>query len=209
MKPRFHAHGIESRTAPSVGARRLDDAGKAMKKNGSVLMLVMLFTLVLTLIGFAVIYIFGMEEIASRTEIVNARVLYLADSGIELAKAWMINIVKFPEVVNVNYKLPFDPFETSPKTITFSDGVVGHIYVWIIPDPNNDINYGGGYGNNGHYVIVSSGTITVGASPGPVYETIKCVSERVYISTTTSLSNLEYKVIPNTWNEKPTQRIYN
>jgi hypothetical protein len=178
--------------------------------------------LILSTIGLAVIYIFGMEEIASRTEISASRALYLADGGIDLTKGWLVNYQGFPEWVNKD-RNPFKPF--TPLAVTYTDEgttVNGTIDVLLTPKrapPAGDDNQAGnitlsnprGTGERyGYYFISSSGILTMGSTPGQISKTIKNITATIYMSTVTPTAQnpngLVYRVINNSWNEKPLKR---
>jgi len=168
---------------------------------GAILMLVLIFSVILSTLGLAVIYIFGMQEIASRGEIANSKALYLANAGIEQAKGWLIKKQLFPEYVNAGA-----PFALTNFNLAYPEGVSpGLIDVSIWPKAGNRVNIGPP-DIDGYYALISSGTM-----PGPGYSTVKNISVYVYISTkawnSVDQSSFTFEVVPNSWNEKPTKRI--
>lgn len=58
-------------------------------KRGSVLMLVVIFSLIVTLLGFAVIYMNGLEYLAVRRDLMDERALLMAEGGLDVGRAFL------------------------------------------------------------------------------------------------------------------------
>jgi Tfp pilus assembly protein PilX len=175
-------------------------------KKGAVLMLVMVFMLVLSILGLAVMNICGWEEIFSNTGIVNLRVFYLADSGIELAKGWLVAQNQFPENINANYSYPntFSPPGCQPG-VTYSGTypMSGSVAVSISPVIGNNVNMNDPSKSVcGKYTINSTGMISQGS-----FTKSQNVSLIVFISTVTGpvpgVPVFNYSILPDSWIENP------
>jgi Tfp pilus assembly protein PilX len=57
---------------------------KIRNERGSVLMLVVIFSLVMCLVGFAVLYMNGMEYLSTRRDLLDSRAALLADAGLAM-----------------------------------------------------------------------------------------------------------------------------
>ncbi len=192
-----------------------------MKKKGpggAVLLLVLIFLMILTTVGLAVIYIFGMEALASRTELINSRAYYQADGGIDMMKGWLVNAQEFPEWdVHGNGRGAWSPF--APQTITYpgAGGMTAQIAVQIVPSQNPNVSTvkprDFGFSSYGYYCISSSGIMTVGVNPGSTFVTTKNITEIVCVSSaaasvwSTIGSSFTYRVIQNSYYERPVKRI--
>jgi len=193
----------------------------------------MVFMLILSTIGLAIIYMSGMEEMASRAEIVGSRALYLADGGIELGKECLAAYPGFPEWYNTVAitsndvtlrRKPFSPFPDYP--VSYPDAgtsLQASVSVLITPNSDPSINMVGtlnlqdprGTGEaRGYYTISAIAKMIVGSYPGSRYTQTKMVSTMIFMSTKTwtvgdsvAESSYSYKVVPNSWQEFPSERI--
>jgi hypothetical protein len=58
-------------------------------ERGSILLLVVIFTMIMSLLGFAIIYMDGNELMAVRRQVLNTRAALLADAGLEMGRGFL------------------------------------------------------------------------------------------------------------------------
>ena len=182
-----------------------------MKKKpaGVVLVLVVIYLLVLTTIGLAVVQILAQEQMFSTMSVVNSRAFYLAYAGIEISKGWLHKQTRFPE--NLGYISTFHVlgWPTVPPSYNGGGGplglgsMTGTMTYTITPSPSNNVSPIWTQSICGKYIISSTGTVTVGSA----YNTTQNVSITVFISTTTVAGVPGYfAIVPNSWVKNPVQR---
>ncbi len=130
-------------------------------ERGSILFMVIIFTIILSMVGLATIYMTHMEEIYARTELQKTQVFYLAEAGLERGRAWLQNRGQYPDRdENGNAVANIIPFRTAARpdgTVDYPGMTNGQYRVHIVPDPGNAANF------RKKYTIVSQGLITNGA----------------------------------------------
>jgi Tfp pilus assembly protein PilX len=131
-------------------------------ERGSVLMLVIIFSIVMGIVGFAAINLAGLQEIAARSDINVARANLLADAGIEYGKMWISSMCvaqnRFPENV----------YQSSHPFVVVNEKLVGQrgfFSVSIIPSAGNDVDLSvSSAAVIGTYIISSTGTASTDVS---------------------------------------------
>lgn len=153
---------------------------------GSVLMLVVIFSFIMSVLGIAVLYLSGQELIASSAEIDRVRATNMADSGLEIGKMYIaggchIDHHCFPEhmsgsgpvvgTLNRGEIIVCQDRELEPNAYSAISTKKGQVTVRIQPNPSNDVDqWGTGvartpyYGLVGSYKITSTGRVTSGVS---------------------------------------------
>lgn len=131
----------------------------ASSSRGSVLMMVIIFTMILSIVGLATIQFAGMQEIAARAEIDVSRANFLADCGLALGERWLqafsLNVSTFVENDGVHSNTPF---QLGPFAIKG-----GSYVVTVYPQSDNNVNISSPTASIiGNYVISSTGTVTSG-----------------------------------------------
>jgi hypothetical protein len=152
-----------------------DDKNSIMaNKHGMILVLVIVFSFVLSAIGMAVIYLHSLEEMASIRDVKATRALNMADAGTERARAWLYwfeqyhnnlsstTIIKLPEQhtgqgFGGNNIGIFHPVNVAQPVILESGPspyTQGSYQVSIVGDSGN---YTDTHEAHGFYTIISSG----------------------------------------------------
>jgi hypothetical protein len=202
-------------------------------EKGSILFLVVIFSVVLSIIGMAVIYLSGWQLILANQNFDRMQAMNSADAGLESAKAWIA--VQIPHCFLENRsghsgdRNAFDPFGGQQLIGRTPDGSKYFYYaVTIAPSSTNNVGsippgktstfsgdnvlnlndgLGGGpphpWGGMGEYVISSTGTITTN-----VHGSIDIVKlENVKIRITDAGGTFQYTTVPNSWLEQPVRRV--
>lgn len=168
--------------------------------------LVIVSMVILSTIGMAVVYMFGMDSVAANNKVDQARALYLAESGRAVAEVWLTNLGNFPELVNGNFN-EFTP-GFSPLTCSPMSGVV-NVTITPNPNPQNDVNISSPAASVcGSYLIKSEGRVN-----RSLFHIKKTLVSRVTITTHTWTAAQQwyynYRSSKLLWDEWPTQRVLN
>ena len=170
------------------------------REKGSIIALVIVNMVVLSIIGLAVVYIFGMDAVSANNRVDAAKALYLAESGIEATKAWLVSIHNFPEI----HFGTLAGDQTPPISPMWSNTV--NMRISPVGDPPNDVNlYNSSACVSGSYYIKSTARVN-----HPAFYIEKTIVTKVSISTrtwTVSIpSSFTYRSSHKDWDEWPTQR---
>jgi Tfp pilus assembly protein PilX len=181
---------------------------------GVVLMLVIVFSFIMSTLGMTLIYSSGIQEMNAAAESSKARALCLAEAGIERAKMWFQNNHTFPEITQGTLNaVPVRPFGAEVMLESTPAYAQGFYRVRIVPNSPDYYaayiqNMSGGAvttGDVGTYVIISSGIVKTGYA-----DIAKSVSMpiRMWYDGAYHFKTPNDAAMPNdTWKELPFQRI--
>jgi hypothetical protein len=151
--------------------------GRRMNSKGTILTLVLIFSIILALTGMAFLYLSSQQRIVTIREMNRVKSFYLAEAGIERTFSWLMCYPGIPEET-YGYGTPFDPF--NGEQYLGPDG--GYYKVIVYPEAQNKENPAELY-----YTISSTGNI------GNVS---KCIMQRIKIinfARFAYFSNYEYE----------------
>jgi hypothetical protein len=139
-------------------------------ERGTVLMLVVIFTFIVSIVGLATINLAGLQEISARADIDVARAINMADAGLEYGKVWLSSVCAanyiFPELA-IKFANPgLSEAECRQPVFveTVNVGQRGSFSVSIMPADNSaTVNLVDPFRSlSGSYIISSTGTIHTG-----------------------------------------------
>jgi Tfp pilus assembly protein PilX len=128
-------------------------------ERGTVLMLVIISSFILSIIGLAAINLAGLQEIAARAEIDVSRANFAADAGLEYGKLWISSSCVVQNTFPENITSTSTAFSLGQANV----GAYGSYVVSITPQSDNDINFT--YSSMsviGTYLISSTSTVSQG-----------------------------------------------
>lgn len=145
-----------------------------MQKKGSVLALVVIFSIILTVTGMGFLYLtsIGKENFSVRFN--KVRALYLAEAGIERGYSWLMNLYTYPEEIYGENTKFFTPFGNN-KIILETQPSVGSYKVSILRDDSNKTKLDNEdiFDHDMYYTIISTGYAGTFA---------KCIQRRVKLT---------------------------
>lgn len=153
--------------------------GNALGDHGTVMILVIIASFIMSIIGLATIYLGGLQEIAARAELDVVRANLAADAGIERGRLFLGTstvqsaTVGFPE----NVRGDRFPFQLADEDV----GAWGRYVVEIRPSQDNNIDFvTPGNSLVGTYLISSTGTISNGVSGTMDTQKVKFAMVRIF-----------------------------
>ncbi|MHB9154480.1 MAG: pilus assembly PilX family protein [Endomicrobiales bacterium] len=207
---------------------------KTGRNRGSMMFMVVIFSLILSITGLAVIYLYGMQEIMARRDLANARALYAAEAGIEKTRIFLWNLCvtqnRLPEEIPNSVLPRIVPADPRSSFHPFYPAVTGETVLQYTPqketyrvlvnpaDDNNVPRTGAPYagplpppegaiGPIGNYVVVSSATVTSGARGS--YDTHKTVRATIRMHQDVPGDRVELRIVDRSWVEEPVFRVVN
>ncbi|MEI8218354.1 MAG: kelch repeat-containing protein [Elusimicrobiota bacterium] len=134
-------------------------------ERGTVLMMVIIASIILSIIGIASISLSGLQQIAARAEVDVQRANEMADAGLEYGKMWISSRCISTELFPENLTVPPPGNRNSISLGTISFGSRGSCAVSITPDRLNDVDLLISCKSViGTYTISSTATISTGAT---------------------------------------------
>jgi len=172
----------------------MDKEYTCMQKNtyifnerGTVLMMVIIASIILSIIGIASISLSGLQQIAARAEVDVQRANAMADAGLEYGKMWISSRCISTELFPENLTVPPPGNQNSISLGTISFGSRGSCAVSITPDRLNDVDLLiSSKSVIGTYTISSTATISTGATGTMDTTKNKTCQVRLWYTTTFS-----------------------
>ncbi|MBN1822749.1 MAG: pilus assembly PilX N-terminal domain-containing protein [Endomicrobiales bacterium] len=167
-------------------------------KKGAILFTVLIFSFVLSIIGMALIYIYGEQRMQAIQASTTTKALYAAESGAELARSWLYYLQVFPEN-RPGHSDDTNPFYVHNARIIES-GANYQVQMTVSIDPF-DANVSTSAQTAGYYLVETQGLYTTNVTGS---EDFRQRTENVIEITT---GPWRVRQVIGSWKEFPIERV--